>query len=48
MLLGLLITLLVPLGATIVPGADAMVERRAGRKIRAKGCSICGALQQGA
>jgi hypothetical protein len=38
MLLGLLITLLVPLGATIVPGADAMVERRSGRKIRAKGC----------
>jgi hypothetical protein len=38
MLLGLLITLLVPPGATIVLGADDTVERRNGRKIRAKGC----------
>src|SRR5262245_24664149 len=38
MLLGLLITLLVPPGATIVLGADDTVERRSGRKIRAKGC----------
>jgi hypothetical protein len=37
-LLGLLITLLVPAGATIVLGADDTVERRSGRKIRAKGC----------
>jgi DDE superfamily endonuclease len=37
-LLGLLITLLVPPGATIVCGADDTVERRSGRKIRAKGC----------
>jgi DDE superfamily endonuclease len=37
-LLGLLITLLVPPGATIVLGADDTVERRAGRKITAKGC----------
>ena len=37
-LLGLLITLLVPPGATIVLGADDTVERRYGRKIRAKGC----------
>src|SRR5512132_1108717 len=37
-LLGLLITLLVPPGATIVLGADDTVERRSGRKIRAKGC----------
>jgi DDE superfamily endonuclease len=37
-LLGLLITVLVPAGATIVLGADDTVERRAGRKIRAKGC----------
>src|SRR5215510_7103184 len=37
-LLGLLLTLLVPPGATIVLGADDTVERRAGRKIRAKGC----------
>jgi hypothetical protein len=37
-LLGLLITLLVPPGATIVFGADDTVERRSGRKIRAKGC----------
>src|SRR2546426_2785586 len=38
MLLGLLVTLLVPPGATIVLGADDTVERRSGRKIRAKGC----------
>jgi hypothetical protein len=38
MLLGLLLTLLVPPGATIVLGADDTVERRSGRKIRAKGC----------
>jgi DDE superfamily endonuclease len=37
-LLGLLITFLVPLGATIVFGADDTVERRSGRRIRAKGC----------
>jgi hypothetical protein len=37
MLLGLLITPLVPSGATIVLGADATVERRSGRKITAKG-----------
>jgi DDE superfamily endonuclease len=37
-LLGLLITLLVPPGATIVLGADDTVERRSGRQIRAKGC----------
>jgi DDE superfamily endonuclease len=37
-LLGLLITCLVPPGATIVLGADDTVERRAGRKITAKGC----------
>src|SRR6266850_8412359 len=37
-LLGLLITLLVPPGAPIVLGADDTVERRSGRKIRAKGC----------
>ena len=36
-LLGVLITLLVPPGATIVFGADDTVERRSGRKIRAKG-----------
>ena len=38
MLLGVLITLLVPPGATIVLGADDTVERRSGRKIAAKGC----------
>jgi hypothetical protein len=38
MLLGLLITRLVPPGATIVLGADDTVERRSGRKITAKGC----------
>jgi hypothetical protein len=37
-LLGVLITLLVPSGATIVVGADDTVERRSGRKITAKGC----------
>src|SRR5918996_3837527 len=37
-LLGLLITQLVPAGATIVLGADDTVERRSGRKITAKGC----------
>jgi DDE superfamily endonuclease len=36
--LDLLITLLVPPGATIVLGADDTVERRSGRKITAKGC----------
>jgi hypothetical protein len=36
--LGVLITLLVPTGGTIVLGADDTVERRSGRKIRAKGC----------
>jgi hypothetical protein len=38
MLLGLLITRLVPPGATIVLGADDTVERRSGRQIKAKGC----------
>jgi hypothetical protein len=37
-LLGVLITCLVPPGATIVLGADDTVERRCGRKIAAKGC----------
>src|SRR5919205_69888 len=37
-LLGLLITLLLPPGATIVFGADDTVERRSGRKGKAKGC----------
>jgi hypothetical protein len=37
-LLGLLITLLVPPGATIVLGADDTLERRGGRKITARGC----------
>jgi hypothetical protein len=37
-LLGLLITFLVPSGATVVFGADDTVERRSGRKISAKGC----------
>src|SRR5262245_37966889 len=36
--MGLLITLLVPPGATIVFGADDTVERRSGRKIAAQGC----------
>jgi DDE superfamily endonuclease len=38
LLLGLLITFLVPPGATMVLGADDTVERRSGRKIMAKGC----------
>jgi hypothetical protein len=38
MLLEWLVTLLVPARATIVLGADDTVERRSGRKIRAKGC----------
>src|SRR5215471_5751896 len=38
MLLGLLITCFVPPGATVALGADDTVERRSGRKIRAKGC----------
>jgi DDE superfamily endonuclease len=38
MLLGLLVTLLVPPGAPIVLGADDTVERRSGRQITAKGC----------
>jgi hypothetical protein len=37
-LLGLLITALVPPGATITLGADDTVERRSGRQITAKGC----------
>jgi hypothetical protein len=37
-LLGLLLTVFVPPGATIVLGADDTVARRSGRKIRAKGC----------
>jgi hypothetical protein len=37
-LLGLLIALLVPPGAPIVLGAHDTVERRSGRRIRAKGC----------
>jgi hypothetical protein len=37
-LLGLLMALLVPPGATIVFGADDTLERRTGRKIKAKGC----------
>jgi DDE superfamily endonuclease len=37
-LLGLLITRLVPPGATLVLGADDPVERRSGRQITAKGC----------
>jgi hypothetical protein len=38
MLLGLLSTLLVPPGATMVLGADDTVERRAGGQITAQGC----------
>jgi len=38
MLWGVLVTFLVPPGATIVLGADDTVERRRGRKITAKGC----------
>jgi len=37
-LLGVLLRLLVPPGATIVLGADDTLERRSGRKIAAKGC----------
>lgn len=37
-LLGVLVRLLVPPGATIVLGADDTVERRSGRRIKAKGC----------
>jgi DDE superfamily endonuclease len=37
-LLGLLITGLLPPGAPIILGADDTVERRSGRKITAKGC----------
>jgi DDE superfamily endonuclease len=37
-LLGLLMALLVPPGATVVFGADDTLERRSGRKSRAKGC----------
>jgi hypothetical protein len=37
-LLGLLITGLVPPGVPIILGADDTVERRSGRKINAKGC----------
>src|SRR5918998_2121927 len=37
-LLGVLIMLLVPPGSAIVLGADDTVERRSGRKVKAKGC----------
>ena len=37
-LLGVLLTRLVPPGTTIVLGADDTVERRSGRRINAKGC----------
>jgi hypothetical protein len=37
-LLGLIVTWLVPPGAVIVLGADDTLERRSGRKITAKGC----------
>ena len=37
-LLGLIIVGVVPPGATLVLGADDTVERRSGRKIKAKGC----------
>ncbi|MBI3301881.1 MAG: transposase, partial [Deltaproteobacteria bacterium] len=37
-LLGLIVLALVPLGATIVLGADDTVERRKGRRLNAKGC----------
>lgn len=37
-LLGVLVTVLVPPGAVIVLGADDTVERRSGRQIKAKGC----------
>src|SRR5262249_58803940 len=35
---GLLLTVLVPQGATLVCGADDTVERRSGRKRKATGC----------
>jgi hypothetical protein len=38
-LLGVLVKAFVPPGAVIVLGADDTVERRSGRKIKAKGCS---------
>jgi DDE superfamily endonuclease len=38
LLLGVLMPLLVPPGATIVCGADDTLERRSGRQIKAKGC----------
>ena len=37
-LLGLLVRVVVPPGATIVLGADDTVERRSGRQLKAKGC----------
>ena len=37
-LLGVILTWLVPPGAVIVLGADDTIERRSGRKITAKGC----------
>jgi hypothetical protein len=37
-LLGLLVQVLVPAGATLVCGADDTVERRSGRQSKAKGC----------
>lgn len=37
-LLGFLVMCFVPPGATVVLGADDTVERRSGRKIKAKGC----------
>jgi hypothetical protein len=37
-LLGVLVLMFVPPGATIVLGADDTVERRSGRRIKAKGC----------
>ena len=37
-LLGLIVTWVVPPGAVIVVGADDTIERRSGRKIAAKGC----------
>jgi hypothetical protein len=37
-LLGLLVCVLVPPGATLVFGAEDTLERRRGRQIKAKGC----------
>jgi hypothetical protein len=37
-LLGLLVRVVVPPGATLVLGADDTIERRSGRQIKAKGC----------